>query len=98
MATEGHQVAPELKPIQDKLENVIRQLKELKQNPSKVTTDQLTPIQETLRSVDEQYSEERAGFVLPDGRVPEGQANLSELLNEAHQLLEEVQNSMPDDE
>lgn len=56
---------------------------------------QLSPVHEQLRSVDEMYVDEKFEV---NGAVPAGQAVCADLLSEAHELVEGIQELIPDDD
>lgn len=56
---------------------------------------QLSPVHEQLRSVDEMYVDEKFEI---NGAVPAGQAVCADLLSEAHELVEGIQELIPDDD
>ena len=56
---------------------------------------QLSPVHEQLRSVDEMYVDEKFEV---EGAVPAGQAVCADLLSEAHELVEGIQELIPDDD
>ena len=56
---------------------------------------QLSPVHEQLREIDEQYVDEKFEV---NGTCPAGQAVCADLLNEAHELVESVQELIPDDD
>lgn len=56
---------------------------------------QLSPVHEQLRSVDEMYVDEKFEV---NGEVPAGQAVCADLLSEAHELVEGIQELIPDDD
>ncbi|DBA89968.1 hypothetical protein WJX79_010114 [Trebouxia sp. C0005] len=88
------QVAPELKPIKTKLEGILGELKQL-QATGTPTQAQLSPVHEQLRSIDEMYVDEKFEI---NGTVPSGQAVCADLLSEAHELVENIQELIPDDD
>lgn len=88
------QVAPELAPIKTKLEGIIGELKQL-QSSGTPTQAQLSPVHDQLRSVDEMYVDEKFEI---NGAVPAGQAVCADLLSEAHELVEGIQDLIPDED
>ena len=56
---------------------------------------QLSPVHEQLRSIDEMYVDEKFEI---NGTVPSGQAVCADLLSEAHELVENIQELIPDDD
>lgn len=66
-----------------------------KQSSNLLSVMQLSPVHEQLRSVDEMYVDEKFEV---DGAVPAGQAVCADLLSEAHELVEGIQELIPDDD
>ena len=56
---------------------------------------QLSPVHEQLRSIDEMYVDEKFE---DNGAIPSGQAVCADLLSEAHELVENIQDLIPDDD
>lgn len=56
---------------------------------------QLSPVHEQLRSIDEMYVDEKFEV---NGAIPSGQAVCADLLSEAHELVENIQDLIPDDD
>jgi soluble cytochrome b562 len=87
------EVDPEMKPLKEKLEHVIDQLKELKSKPTSwVNTKDIGRIQCRLQDIDEKYKQ--AGFA-KDTKLLHGQAILAELLATAHSLASEIVDNLP---
>lgn len=55
----------------------------------------LSPVHDQLRSIDEMYVDEKFEI---NGAVPSGQAVCADLLNEAHELVENLQELIPDED
>lgn len=66
-----------------------------KESSQRLSAVQLSPVHEQLRSVDEMYVDEKFEI---NGAVPAGQAVCADLLSEAHELVEGIQELIPDDD
>lgn len=58
-------------------------------------TLQLSPVHEQLRGIDEMYVDEKFEI---NGTCPAGQAVCADLLSEAHELVESIQEQIPDED
>ncbi|KAK9806138.1 hypothetical protein WJX72_002969 [[Myrmecia] bisecta] len=86
-------IAPSLKPVYQKLTGITNDLDTLKKRGNYSSSD-LEPIQDRLREVDEIYVDGK--FVVGGNEVPAGQAVLAEMLNDAHGLLDDLQDALPE--
>ncbi|KAI8336654.1 hypothetical protein BC941DRAFT_427674 [Chlamydoabsidia padenii] len=86
------EVAPELKPLQDDLVELRRQLALVAQRPCGFKANDIYPFQEKLRQIDNKKSE----LFPKDGTVPKGQALifglLEQLYEETHDLIASTDN------
>jgi len=81
-------------PIYEHLERVIQHLQYLHESPGPLSYKEVGNIQNELHRIDEKYSQ--GAFRRADGSVLEGQAVLSELLEEAHELVHAIVCSLPE--
>lgn len=90
MKTDYYKVDKGLFPIHDRLENLKMRLEGLL-GKGNVTERDLVSLRDRLQRCDEEWKE---GKIEIEGRVPEGQAAVSKLLFETHNLMSQVQNRM----
>jgi hypothetical protein len=82
-----------LVPLENKLKHIIENLETLKAKPKEwLRTEDVGRIQNRLSDIDKQYSDER---ICRKGKIPAGQAIISELLEKAHELAHEVNVIVP---
>jgi cob(I)alamin adenosyltransferase len=87
VASEPEDVADELQPVNRRLKKIFHALNELKQNPRELTTQQIGRLQNELSKVDAKYEE---GKVKVGGKIPQGQAQIAEMLDSAHEIAHEL--------
>jgi hypothetical protein len=97
LAIEGPEpVDAALLPLKEKLEGIVERLETLKTKPvAWVTAKDIGHEQVRLHEVDEQY--DQAKFKKA-GKIPQGQAAVSELLETAHALAREILLNLPEEE
>eukprot|EP00835_Amoeboradix_gromovi_P004226 NODE_316_length_11188_cov_0.303905.p6 type:complete len:151 gc:universal NODE_316_length_11188_cov_0.303905:1705-1253(-) len=78
-------IAAELQPLEHRVEKAIHALKEMQGQV--YTASEIAKVQGLLHKVDEEY---REGKFEKKGKIPEGQAELAEHLDEAHNLAQEM--------
>ncbi len=77
--------------IHDRIESIKLRLESLNQKENVAEKD-LVSLRDRLQRCDEEWKEGK--IEVEGGRVPEGQAVVSKLLYEAHNLMSQVQNKM----
>ncbi|KAL0075016.1 hypothetical protein J3Q64DRAFT_1384370 [Phycomyces blakesleeanus] len=87
-----HEVSPALKPIHDELVSLRHDLAAVASRPSGFKAQDIRPFQIKLRQIDNARSE----LVMPDDRIPKGQALivglLEQLYEETHDLIASTDN------
>ncbi|KAJ3036577.1 hypothetical protein HDV00_002537 [Rhizophlyctis rosea] len=78
---------------EQQLQQIITDLNQVK-NKGQYTEDDLSPIQEKLHNIDEKWNE--GAIKEDDGSVSPGQAALSDLLSEAHDLVSDLLEGLPE--
>lgn len=90
-----------VKDLVAQLEQVIAKLKDLKEKGG-YTSDEITGFQDKIRAIDEMVSgfdQWNDGAIKEDdGSIAPGQADLSDDLNDAHELIADLLDTLPDDE
>ncbi|KAF9245344.1 hypothetical protein BU15DRAFT_85662 [Melanogaster broomeanus] len=89
-------VSEELMPIANKLSTIKKCLNEVNKYGGPFTPRDLYPYQIALHQIDSMRKDGK--FVGHDGSIPEGQGIIMAHLNECHELLEMLKESMDDDE
>ncbi|KAK9837733.1 hypothetical protein WJX74_003929 [Apatococcus lobatus] len=88
-------VAPVLRPVYDELSSIVTALKTLS-GQSSCDEDLVLKLQRQLHDIDERFEDGK--FEDAEHNVPAGQAVLSDLLSEAHELVEACYEKFPDEE
>nr|GAT50750.1 predicted protein [Mycena chlorophos] len=89
-------VSEELMPVANKLSTVKKCLNEVLKYGGSFSARDLYPYQLALFQIDSMRKEGK--FIAPDGSVPEGQGTVMAHLNECHELLEMLKESMDEEE
>ncbi|KAJ3126855.1 hypothetical protein HK098_007059 [Nowakowskiella sp. JEL0407] len=76
------------------LEKIISNLKDL-QSKGNYKSDDITKIQESIHAIDESWN--NAAVKEADGSIAAGQAVLSDMLNDAHELASDLLAALPDE-
>lgn len=90
LKTDYYKVDPALYSLHDRLASIVMGLEGL-QGKESLTEKDVAKYRNRLEAVDKHYVE---GKFVVDGKVPEGQAVLAEMLEKAHALIQELQDKM----
>eukprot|EP00842_Homolaphlyctis_polyrhiza_P000457 jgi/Hompol1/1411/HPOL_002347-RA len=84
-----------VKETEDRVEAICKQLKTY-QEKGGFTAKDIEVLQEQLHAIDEKWVD--GAIREADGSIPPGQAELSDLINEAHEMIADLLDQLPDDE
>ena len=84
-----------VKELEAKIEEMLTKLKKY-QETKKYTAKDIEQIQEQLHVIDEEYND--GAIKEADGTISAGQAEFSDYLNDAHEMIADLLAELPDDE
>lgn len=84
-----------VKELEAKIEDMLTKLKKF-QETKKYTAKDIEQIQEQLHVIDEEYND--GAIKEADGTISAGQAEFSDYLNDAHDIIADLLAELPDDE
>ncbi|KAH6562570.1 hypothetical protein BASA50_001790 [Batrachochytrium salamandrivorans] len=82
------------KEIESQVEEICKKLKSL-QEKGGFTEKEVSSLQKQLHAIDEKWND--GAIREDDGSIAPGQAEISDLLNEAHEMISDLLDQLPDE-